>query len=281
MSKYQPTIEEKRVLVTVKAYPQPSKAYRETVCVAGVTDQGQFIRLFPVTFRGFDEGTRFQTYAWIRVKAWKTPSDSRPESYHIDPDSLQVENVLGTEHFWAERWRLLRPLISPSLEALKARERQDGTSLGLIKPRELQRLVIEPEDESQWSSRDREKLLRRELFDSGEAHRPFHLLEKIPLRFKYRFLCEDPVCHGHEITIISWEVMESYRKYKRKYREGWERKFRERYWDDMRARDLHLYMGNMAVHRTSWLIIGLYYPPRMTAENSAKPDAIQPRLFEI
>lgn len=281
VSKYQPIIEEKRVLVTVKAYPQPSKAYRETVCVAGVTDQGQFIRLFPVMFRDYDEGQRFKTYAWIRIKAWKTPSDSRPESYHIDPDSLQVESVLGTEHSWAERWRRLRPLITPSLEDLKARERLDGTSLGLIKPRELQRLVIEPEDEPEWSSRDRGKLLRRDLFDSGGVYRPLHLLEKIPLRFKYRFLCEDPACRGHESTIISWEVMESYRKYKQNYGDIWEQKFRERYWDDMLAKDLHFYMGNMAVHRTSWLIIGLYYPPKVAPDNSARPDAIQPRLFEI
>lgn len=40
-----------RILVTVKAYPNPSKKYIETVCVAGVTESGQWIRLYPIPYR--------------------------------------------------------------------------------------------------------------------------------------------------------------------------------------------------------------------------------------
>jgi hypothetical protein len=227
MSRYQPILEEKRVLVTVKAYPQPSKAYRETVCVAGVTDEGKWIRLFPVTFRSLAEGTKFKTYAWITVQAWKTSHDPRPESYHIEPNSITVESILSPNEDWTNRWNILRPLVNPSLEALKTQQKQDKTSLGLIKPRKLLDLVIEPAEEPEWSSAELEKLLRRDLFDPQEQGRPLRLLEKIPFRFAYHFLCDDPACKGHNLSVISWEVMESFRRWQSKYGEDWRVKFRE------------------------------------------------------
>lgn len=277
MSRYRPIIETKRVLVTVKAYPQPSRAYRETVCVAGVTGEGKWIRLFPVTFRNLEEGAKFKTYAWINVQVWKTPRDPRPESYHIEPDSINVESIVTPNRDWTNRWNILRPLVSPSLDTLKIQQKQDKTSLGLIKPREILELVIGPADEPEWSSADSEKLLRQGLFDTEEQGRPLRLLEKIPFRFKYRFLCDDPACTGHNLSIISWEVMQSYREWQAKYGDEWQRKFREKYWDFMLQRDLHFYVGNMASHPTSWLIIGLYYPPML--KGRSEPEATQLSLL--
>ncbi len=40
-----------KVLITVKTYPIPSARYDELVCTAGVTETGDFIRLYPVNFR--------------------------------------------------------------------------------------------------------------------------------------------------------------------------------------------------------------------------------------
>lgn len=37
-----------KVLITVKTYPIPSKRYDELVCTAGVTERGDFIRLYPI-----------------------------------------------------------------------------------------------------------------------------------------------------------------------------------------------------------------------------------------
>lgn len=34
-----------RVLVVVKTYPNPSQKYLETVCTAGITDDGRLIRM--------------------------------------------------------------------------------------------------------------------------------------------------------------------------------------------------------------------------------------------
>ena len=44
-------IEKVKILITVKTYPLPSTAYQETVCTAGVKEDGTWIRLYPVRFR--------------------------------------------------------------------------------------------------------------------------------------------------------------------------------------------------------------------------------------
>ena len=42
------TINQARVLVTVKAYPKPSGKYEELVCTAGFTESGKWIRIYPL-----------------------------------------------------------------------------------------------------------------------------------------------------------------------------------------------------------------------------------------
>jgi hypothetical protein len=47
--------ETKQILITIKAYPNPSKKYVETVCAAGIDlKQNKWIRLYPVPFRDLE-----------------------------------------------------------------------------------------------------------------------------------------------------------------------------------------------------------------------------------
>ena len=281
-SRSRPDYIEKNVLVTVKAYPNPSKAYRETVCVAGITDEGRFIRLYPVRFRDLESDDQFKTYSWIRVRVFKASADSRPESFRLDHDSpITVVNAVSTAHDWAERRRIIEPVRSVSLEALHSAHKTDRTSLGIIRPRDGWDLVIEPEDQPNWTPEEEAKLRQQELFARPHAERsnPVKLLEKIPLRFVYRFQCDDSTCRGHRIKVISWEMLESYRKYRREYgQSGWESKFRERYVDWMRTRDMHFFMGNMMAHANVFLILGLFYPPRQVQKENAPVAA--PSLWD-
>ena len=48
-----------RALVLVKAFPQPSQKYEETVCCAGITPAGQVVRLYPVRYRRLKPEQRF------------------------------------------------------------------------------------------------------------------------------------------------------------------------------------------------------------------------------
>jgi len=40
-----------RVLILVKSYPEISKTYAETVCTAGITEDGKWIRIYPLPYR--------------------------------------------------------------------------------------------------------------------------------------------------------------------------------------------------------------------------------------
>lgn len=47
-------------VILVKASPQVGKKHGETVCCAGVDDKGQWVRLYPVTFRTLNEGELYR-----------------------------------------------------------------------------------------------------------------------------------------------------------------------------------------------------------------------------
>jgi len=47
-------IERKKVYIVVKTYPTISKKYSEIVCTAGILENGDWIRLYPIPFRKLD-----------------------------------------------------------------------------------------------------------------------------------------------------------------------------------------------------------------------------------
>lgn len=60
-------VHRERILITVMTYPHPSKKYMESVCVAGINESGQWIRLYPIDYRYQPQKNRFRKYQWIEV----------------------------------------------------------------------------------------------------------------------------------------------------------------------------------------------------------------------
>ena len=59
--------ETKQVLITVKAYPNRSKKYGETVCVAGVDmHTHQWIRLYPIPYRDLEKEKKFENIVLLK-----------------------------------------------------------------------------------------------------------------------------------------------------------------------------------------------------------------------
>jgi hypothetical protein len=56
-----------RLLVTVKAYPSVSTKYNELVCCAGITEDRQWVRIYPVPYRDLPNHTQFQKYDIVEV----------------------------------------------------------------------------------------------------------------------------------------------------------------------------------------------------------------------
>ena len=127
------TVEHLRVLITVKTYPIPSAKYDELVCTAGVTETGEFIRLYPIRFRDLPFSKQYRKYQWIEVDAEKhTGRDTRKESYRPREDTLRPDGEpLDTKHNWAERAKYALAKRSPSMEALWEDQKRDRTSLGV------------------------------------------------------------------------------------------------------------------------------------------------------
>jgi hypothetical protein len=60
-----------------------------------------------------------------------------------------------------------------------------------------------------------------------------------------------------------WEMLQSYRSWQKTYGNNWEQAFRQRYEREMIDKfETHFFVGTMHQHPTSWIIVGLFYPPR-------------------
>ena len=114
-----PEWEQKRVLITVRTYPTPAQKGVEVSCTAGITDQNEWIRLFPIPYRYMDYDQRFRKYEWIDLRVRKA-SDFRRESYNPDVDSIKrSEWISSGKNKWAERKEIVYPLASHCLCCLK------------------------------------------------------------------------------------------------------------------------------------------------------------------
>ena len=81
---------ETEAILLIKAAPIISSKHGETVCCAGVDLYGNWLRLYPVSFRVLDDGKKFRR--WDKVKfQWRKPTDDvRIESRHVNSQSLQI-----------------------------------------------------------------------------------------------------------------------------------------------------------------------------------------------
>ena len=251
--------ESKKVCIVVRTYPMPAHKGVEVSCTAGITDSGKWIRLFPVPYRFLDHDKRFRKYQWIEVAVQKG-SDPRPESYRIFEDTIKITSApLSTQHNWTARRKLVSPVQAHCLCCLERDRKSKGIpTLGLFKPRIIEKLLIE-KDQSPWTPEQLQLLQQGHLFNPGPKTR----LEKVPYQFRYKFQCDEDSCNGHTLICTDWEIGESWRKWSREYRNKWEEKFRNRYEKEMIEKsDTHFFVGTHRVHPQTWMIVGLFYPPR-------------------
>lgn len=246
-----------KVLIVAKTYPQPAWKGIEVSCTQGVTEQRDWVRLFPVPFRLLEGPQQFKRYQWVEVEATKA-RDPRPESYCIDPNSIKVlTDPIPTTNKWEARKALLYPLLSPSIEDLEDARKVNGISLGFVKPKVIKKFIVEP-SAPDWTEEQKAKLAQQDLF----YRRPARPLEKIPFNFKYRYRCDDPRCNGHIMKMNDWEICQAYRSWKQRYGPGWGGKFRLRFEIEMmEKRDTCFFVGTLSRHPHRWTITGLFYPP--------------------
>ena len=94
-----------KVLITVKTYPTPSTKYDELVCTAGFTEDGKWIRIYPVEFRKKAYRDQYAKYDWVEVDLVDNTSDFRPESFRPRTAESPFEHVghIDTKDNWSKR----------------------------------------------------------------------------------------------------------------------------------------------------------------------------------
>lgn len=254
-----------KILITVKTYPIPSKKYDELVCTSGVTDAGEFIRLYPINFRDLPYTQQYRKYQWIEVVAEKYEGrDIRKESYRPDNDSIKIlgEPIRSNPGNWSKRAEYVLAMKSQSMEDLYDQQKADRTSLGIFKPKKVTDLVISP-DNPEWPPKFLNALKQQRLFE----YRQKTLVppRKVPFKFHYCFECDDQRCRGkHRMMIEDWEVGALFWKMVDMgcSHEEASRKVREKFLNDLCGSDknTHFYVGTILAYPNTWVVLGVFYP---------------------
>lgn len=261
----------KRILILCKTYPSPSEKHAETSCVAGMTADGDLIRLFPVPFRLIRDDQQFRKWQWISAQIYKANDDRRPESHKIYVDTIALDGgPLSTAREWDVRRREIGklPLFTDFAELDRRRE-ADGITLGLVRPSKVLGLDITAVDQTEWTDEELRKLVQHQqqagLFDDDDA-RSFQTLRKLPFAFHYRYQCKvGGETRSYRHKIADWEIGALYWNCHNRYKDNWERPLREKIEQKLPGADLMFLMGTIHRFPDQWLIVSLIYPPRRRA----------------
>lgn len=265
-----------KVLITVKTYPTLSEKYDELVCTAGFREDGSWIRIFPVPFRKLDYQNQYEKWQWIEIDLVKNTSDFRPESFRpTDLDKeIRLLDKIDTKGDWGKRRPFIEKNIWHNLTDLIAEAKNDkvGTSLAIVKPKEIIDFVWEP-CEREWNKQKMDKVIANKaqgsLFDEEETRHVFKVVTKLPYDFSYIFTTEDG--KKRKIMIEDWELGALYLKCLKSAKGNEEeacQKVREKFLDFMWfQQDLYFFMGTTKkFHNVSpnpFIIIGTFYPPKI------------------
>ncbi|MBE3070889.1 MAG: hypothetical protein IMZ66_11705 [Planctomycetes bacterium] len=253
-----------KVLITVKTYPIPSATYDELVCTAGVTETGDFVRLYPINFRDLPFSQQYRKYQWIEVMAHKHKGrDVRKESYRPDCATLTLGSPLPTRRGdWSQRAKYVLKKKALSMEDLCEQQKADRTSLGIFRPKKVHDLVISP-DSPDWKPSFRAELAQRRLWETREITR--EPPRKVPFKFHYEFECDDPRCtRSHRMMIEDWEVGALYWRMVDKGATPLEaaKQVREKFLLDLCSpgKDTHFFVGTILAYPGAWVVVGVFYP---------------------
>ena len=255
---------EPKVLITVKTYPIPSNSYDELVCTAGITEFGEFVRLYPINFRDLPYAQQYKKYQWIKVMVEKHDrKDVRKESYRPVSDSIEKlgEPIKPNPGNWSERARFVLKNQAQSIEELKNRQDDDRTSLGIFKPKNVSDLKISPDD-PEWDSEYLYALQQTRIWETRKAS--LIPLRKIPFKFHYHFTCDDERCNGHKMSIYDWEVGALFWGCvdRGDSHEIAAEKVRSKFLCDICGsdKDTYFFVGTVHKHPKSWIVLGTFYP---------------------
>jgi hypothetical protein len=265
----------KKVLITVTTYPLPSRSYDELVCTAGLLENGDWIRIYPVPLsflidlKGSGKLNKVK-YTWIELDLNKRNDDFRPESHspiNYDFKDITIGETINTAGNWTLRKDLcLKKVYTNKDQLLEDSKAPKNVSIVTFKPSKILRLEIE-EDEREWKNEWKELRKQGSLFDTVKPIEK--LIPKLPYKFFYRFTDDAGV--ESKLMIEDWEIGALYWNCLRNA-DGNEaialQKVREQYEENfIKNKDLYFFLGTTKEwHRrranNPFVIIGVFYPKK-------------------
>ncbi len=260
-----------KIFITAKTYPTHSSKYQELVCTAGIRENGEWIRLYPIPFRQLYGNNKFKKYTWIEAETGKPFNDHRPDSKRINISSLKIIEHIGSENDWSRRKQLIlekTPVYTNIKDIITKAQKDNSMSLCTFKPTKFLGVEIEPKkDIKSYTHLEKQKFktANRSLFDDEESVIDFISMPEIPYRFKLPFL--DDCGQKSSMSIIDWEISQLYLNIKRNEKDENVilQKVKDKLEGFIQNKDLYLFLGTMrTMHSHSknpYTIIGLFYPP--------------------
>lgn len=241
-----------RARILVKAYPQPSRTYEETVCVAAVSEDGQdMLRLYPIRYRHLPKDRQFERFDLIEFDAERPRDDHRPESRHVIEDSIRIVGR-GKDLSDASKVQLWKPFVAPSLKALHEENKATHRSFGIVRPDPgSMKFFAKPVKQTS----EQEQALSTSLFQQNALFGdPLKPLQKPEYSFGYRFTSDG---HEHNHLVHDWEVQAAYFAYCKRYGDKALEMLQQEYGQNIPTRNPHFIMGTMKAHPQTFIIIGI------------------------
>ena len=247
-----------KLLVLAKTYPTVSKTYEHLVCIAGITEDGEWRRIYPVPWKLFWKGSekKFKKKCWISYELRSDkPSDRRPESRKIDFNSIKVHEE--------EDYRTIKKMLDERLTTLEDLQSQDDkvVSLGVLRPEILDFVWEDSEYYAKVQDMARQVTLEITLGTGKSAVRI-----KVPdKKFQYVFKCNPECPKRHKIMCEDWELGMLYLNSleRHKDREIAAEKVREKFLGDIPERKyVYFVVGTHNKYPNTWLIVSVLYPKK-------------------
>lgn len=264
----------KKVLITVTTYPLPSRSHDELVCTAGMLENGEWIRIYPVPLsflidlKGSGKVKNVK-YTWIEIDLKKRTDDFRPESHspeNYDFRDLKIHDRLDTQNNWDARKQVCLQNVYTNMERLiEDSKAPKNTSLAVFKPASIVSLEWE-ETDREWKDEWKDLRKQGDLFAPDKP--PEILIPKLPYKFSYVFT--DETGKQRKLMIEDWEIGSLYWNCL-KAAEGNEtvalEKVKEKYEDEFKGKDIHFFLGttkewHMRRAKNPFVIIGVFYPKK-------------------
>jgi hypothetical protein len=233
-------------------------------------EDGSPVRLYPIPYRYLEGEKKFTTYQWITAQIAKDTRDIRLESFRVEENSIVCGEVIPTSSDeWGKRAEIIfrnPKWLFDSVESLRAKEREDGTSLGIVEPKEIINVKVKDRDnEERLNFEQKLENLRVEneakraqipLFDDYTLPE-LKRLAYVESRFEIHWRCFGQNCNTHRTQALDWGLIELQRK---QGLSSAQQKLEEICNLDKYA--LKFFMGNIHNHPTSFTIVGLWYPKK-------------------